>query len=734
MKRPPIEQIRRLVLVALVAVALVVGINYGLRRWQAYQARQAAPTTVPGDVQQQAERFTLSRSEAGQTLFTVEAARTTERAGKTTVLENVVVKVYGRRGERSDEIRTARCEYDVTGTGQILCPGEVSVHVSSGAGAADDPKRAVELSTSAVHFDPASGSAWTDEPVRFSFPQGSGEAVGLRYQGTDPAVEFEKQINIQASRGGTPVVIRASQLRYFAREQAFELVPPLEVRAGERVLVADRLRMELDANFQTRKIEAAGNVRASGRYAEGTASARAAQVVADFGGEGRIAQLRVSGQVLLERQSAKSKEQLTCDEAVMSFSAASGEAERVNAMGAARLLSTLATQTRELRAPTLELKLQGAKQVLTARPRGTLTLRTPQGDERTLTAERIDLQFENKDRLRALNASGGVQTKLTRPGSAPQASSSQEMRARFDDEGRLAEAEQWGQFRYQGDRWQAEAGRATYAAAAGLYRLREQPVFWDAVSRTTAHGIDLEEKTEVLRAEGEVRTTYRSTDKSQPGLPAPAGFGTGEPVQLAADKLRAERASGRARYEGRARMWQGERRLAAAAIDLYQNPNKLVAEGNVSGLFVEARKETPADAEKRRAVDVASQRATYVEGEHRVLFEEQVVAHNDFGTLRAPLLEVFLAPGAQGTSSGVERALARGGVLIEQGTAQATGERAEYSAAAQTVSVWGGAPKITDPTRGSTAGDRLTLFLADGTLRVDSAEGTRTVTRRPWTR
>ncbi len=727
MKRPPIAQIRRLVLVALITVSLIVVGNYGWRRWRAYQARQTIPATVPGDVQQQAERFTLSRSEAGQTLFTVEAARTTERAGKTTVLENVVVKVYGHRGERSDEIRTARCEYDVTGTGQIVCPGEVTVRVSSGTGA-QDPQRSVQLTTAAVHFDPASGSAWTDEPVRFSFPQGSGEAVGLRYQGTDPAVELESQVTIQSSRGATPLEIRATQLRFFARQQAFELVPPFEVRAGQRLLLADRLRMELDANFQTHRIEAAGNVRASGPYAEGTASARAAQLVADFGFEGRISQLRATGKVLLERQSAKSREQLTSDEAVMFFSPEGGQAERVTASGSARLLSTLENQSRDLRAPTLELKLQGDKQVLTARPRGTLTLRGPQGDERTLTADRIDLQFEHKNRLRALNASGAVQTKTTRPGAAPQTSTSQEMRARFDDSGRLTEAEQWGQFRYQGDRWQAEAGRATYTAADGLYRLREQPVFWDATSRTTARVIELEEKTDALRAEGEVRTTYHSTKEEKPG------FGTGEPVQLAADKLRAERASGRARYEGRARLWQGESRLAADVIDLYRNPRKLVAEGNVSGLFVEAQKDSAAGAEKRRTVGVASQRATYVEAEHRGLFEGQVVAHNDFGTLHAPELEVFLAPAAQGNSSGLERALARGGVVIEQGTAQATGERAEYSAAAQTVSVWGGAPKITDPTRGSTAGDRLTLFLADGTLRVDSSEGTRTVTRRPWTR
>ena len=123
MKQPPIALIRRLVLFALIAVTVIVAANYGLRRWQAYQARRSAPASVASDVQQQAERFTLSRSEGGQTLFTVEAARTTERAGKTAVLENVVVKVYGHRGERSDEIRTARCEYDVEGTGRILCPG-----------------------------------------------------------------------------------------------------------------------------------------------------------------------------------------------------------------------------------------------------------------------------------------------------------------------------------------------------------------------------------------------------------------------------------------------------------------------------------------------------------------------------------------------------------------------------------------------------------------------------------
>jgi len=36
--------------------------------------------------------------------------------------------------------------------------------------------------------------------------------------------------------------------------------------------------------------------------------------------------------------------------------------------------------------------------------------------------------------------------------------------------------------------------------------------------------------------------------------------------------------------------------------------------------------------------------------------------------------------------------------------------------------------------RGTVTGAQLTLFLSDGTIRVNSDEGTRTVTRRRWTR
>lgn len=731
--RPPIEQIRRAVLAALVVVVFVIAGSYGVRRWRAHQAHRAVPGAIPGDVQQQTEKFSFSRSEEGRTLFTVQASRTVEREGKTTILEDVVVKIYGHGGDRADEIRTARCNYDMGKTGTILCPTEVKVHLGRGqtpAGVAADGS--LELTTTALRFDPATGVAWTDQFVQFSFPAGAGEAVGLRYQPSEPRMRLEEGVAIHVTRGdGAPVQIRAAELEYYASTQALELAPPLVVGMSDRTLVADHLRMLLDENFRTQRLEATGNVRARGEQDGRRLTMRAARAAAIYADDGRIRQVRASGQVRYQGQGGNSREELTCQEAVFDFDPTHRWLKRVVASGEAYLVSKTAEETRELHAPVLELTLAPGRdrQLLAARERGTLVLRRPGGEQRTVAGERIELEFEARQYLRGLQASGAVETKASRPGRPDRLTWSDELQAGFDGEGNLTEAEQWGHFRYQGGEWRAEAGRAQYHAATGTVFLRQQPVVWDPSSRTSARMIEVEEKTGTMRAVGEVRTLRQAAADETPG------FGTRHPVHVAADRMQTDRKRGWARYEGRARLWQGENRLAAQALELFRQPSRLVAEGNVSGLFLEtAQKENGAQKARRRAVRVTSERFTYVEEEHRGLFEGSVTAQNDFGTLTAPKLEVFLAgeEGAEGQR--LERARARGGVLIEQASRRAKGEEAEYRAKTQTVVLRGGTPTVTDPQRGTTTGARLTLFLADDTILVDSGKGERAVTRRPWTR
>jgi lipopolysaccharide export system protein LptA len=336
-----------------------------------------------------------------------------------------------------------------------------------------------------------------------------------------------------------------------------------------------------------------------------------------------------------------------------------------------------------------------------------------------VTADDLELYFDRRQ-LRELSASGNTEWRETQSGLPLRVSRSRELHARFADGGALATLEQRGDFRYEDGRWQARSGRAEYAAASGTLTLREQPAVWDATSRTTARLIEVLEATDEVRARGEVRTTRRAAD----------GFGTGEPVHLAAESLRASAAV--ALYEGTARLWQGENRLAAATIRLLGEPSRLLAEDEVSALFLEAQS-AGAEGAEGRAVRVSAQRFSYDEGKRLALFEQGVRAHNSFGTLTTPRLEVLLVGGRGEEAARVERVRAQRGVRFEQGGIRATSEEGEYRPDEQVVLLWGGTPTIHHPRRGTTTGARLTLHLADATLSIDSAEGTRTVTRRPWT-
>ena len=726
MKRPPIELFRRIALAGVVVTVALVVANYGLRRWRAAQARQTVSAPVESDVQQQAKKFTFSRTEQGRTLFTIEAERTTERAGKTTVLEDVVVRIFGRRGERADEIRTARCEYDSEGTGKVVCPGEVRVILRGQEGGV--APGGIELTTSALQFDPNQGAAWTDEPVQFAFPDGSGEATGLRYQPEEPKARLEKEVRIRVARSGEqPVTFHGARLEYFAAARAFELAPPLGGQAGSRTLLADRLRLEMSSDFRTRRLEALGNVRAEMAQDGRRFALRAAQAEAGYAADGSLEQLRASGTVELNSQSADSTQRLTCREAVFHFAARPGTLERVVASGAAMLMLEGAAGTRSLRAPELELRLQAGRrgQVLAASQRGTLSMSTPNGEQLNVTADRVELEMEGLARVRALTASGSVETRSVRPGREPRTTRSRELRARFEPDGRPAAVEQWGAFRAEAGAWKVEAGRADYDSASGTLRLREQPVAWDAASRTTAALLELREEGNELRAEGAVRTTRQAT--------ATSGFGGSEPVQLTAERMRALSQPGWSRYEGKARLWQGENRLAAEAIELFRSPQKLMGEGGVTGLF-QAGHEGEGGS-KKRAVEIRAMRVSYLAAERQGVFEGEVRAQGEFGVLSAPRLEVRLAP--QGGR--LESARASGGVRLQQtglpaGEAgwQATSEAADYQPEPPVVVLSGGTPTLLDPRHGSTRGARLTLFLADDTISIDSAEGARTVTRRPW--
>lgn len=734
MQRPPVEKLRRLALAIIVVLAGVSVAIYAVRAWRAYQVRRSVPV-VASDVQQQAEGFTFSRSEAGRTLFVIQASRTVERQGLKTILEEVSVVVYGPQGNRADEIHTGRCEYDASGAGQIFCPDLVTFDLGTTlphAGGPVETERRLRIETARVHFDQASGVAQTAEPVTVRFPEGYVRGVGLRYQPGQPAVVLEREVEIVLPRAAQPPLhIRGRSLAYNSEQRILRLRPPLKLVAGDRQLVAGELVLALDSSYQLERLEAGGGVRVRARPGGRAWQLRSEQATAEFNPGQGIERLRVSGQVELESVGAR-QETVRCQQAEIFFDAQHRWVERVLAEGDAHVRLVLEQESRELAAEKLELWMRRggrAADRVTTHSRGVVAMTLASGERRQIEADHIELEFGRRSRLTALTARGGVEAVWRVPGQPVQRTASAELEAEFNLDGELIRTEQWGRFRFRAENRKATADRAWFEAQRGIFVLTERPTLWDAKLRLSAERVELSQRDERVIASGNVRTIYAGSGTTRL-------FGSALPVHVVADEMEGEQSRpgrpGWARYTGRVRLWQGKNRLAADMIALSEGSRPLVARGRVRSLLVERR------AQRRdasvRIVRITSQRFSYLESERRGLYEGNVRGEGIFGTLRTERLEVFLTESPSGDGAGVERARASGGVVIEQSGGRAQAEHAEYQAVRELVILWGGEPQWVDRQHGTTRGARLTFKLADDTILVESGTGARTVTRYTWIR
>jgi hypothetical protein len=87
-----------------------------------------------------------------------------------------------------------------------------------------------------------------------------------------------------------------------------------------------------------------------------------------------------------------------------------------------------------------------------------------------------------------------------------------------------------------------------------------------------------------------------------------------------------------------------------------------------------------------------------------------------------------LSGGAVGNRQ-MDKALAKGGVIVRQGDRRASAEQALYSAADGKFILSGGQPTIIDASSDTTTGHSLTFFVANDTILIDSQEGSRTLTK-----
>jgi lipopolysaccharide export system protein LptA len=172
--------------------------------------------------------------------------------------------------------------------------------------------------------------------------------------------------------------------------------------------------------------------------------------------------------------------------------------------------------------------------------------------------------------------------------------------------------------------------------------------------------------------------------------------------------------------------------LEADSIELLRDTRVLNAKGNVHGMFPQSS--SGGTKAKPNVWHVSSGTLTYWDAENRAHLERNVVTQSEDQRMRAPVLDLYFTKQGNGSAanpgtSQISRAVATGGVVVEQGEKKGTAEKGVYTAEDQKFVLSGGTPTLYDAEEGTTTGRELTFNIADDTIVVDSGNGTRTLTR-----
>jgi len=150
---------------------------------------------------------------------------------------------------------------------------------------------------------------------------------------------------------------------------------------------------------------------------------------------------------------------------------------------------------------------------------------------------------------------------------------------------------------------------------------------------------------------------------------------------------------------------------------------------------------------------------TYASDEGRAHLEKNVFAHSEEGSIHSDAMDLFFSssesaesatqkpttvpvaassgaglrstggsPAGDGGGRQLVRAVGLGNVQVNQQDRLGASSRADYTTADGKFVLSGGSPVVHDTSGNSVTGRQLTLFYADDTIVVDSAEGLRTLT------
>jgi lipopolysaccharide export system protein LptA len=749
MKRSEAARYARWSALAALVLAVITGGIYLDRKWVAHVERKKAPPPLTADEERQSIGLTVSKNEGDRTIFTVQASKSTDFKGQDiSLLEDVKITVFGKAGNRHDLIHTQSCRYSKV-DGAIECSGNVQMDMQS----AEDAERVrsksgkgnvIHVETSGVTFERTTGQAQTVKPVKFSFADGEGEALGAVYSSEEGELRLVKDVRITVHPTASPSTIRkglsstkevelhgsSMQLEKLSRKAV--LYGPATAQTTEQQLSAGQMTLLMDEEYRARTLVAeAGKegdrpqvVSRGGKAAE-TLSANL--MTAELAPEGWARTIKAEGDV---RGSSPSGE-LHAQNGLLELWPRVNQAKQITLRGNVRVdgRDPKTGEERKLTTNVLQLNFseggpekRGRIHHAETLERGTTEWNDASGVHSKLSGDRLAVEFGDTGKAKHLLATGNVETERQLKEGVTQTATAFTGDVQLDAQGGWTQMRLHDNVRMKEGSRNAEAQQAAFSRTQRTAVLTGQAVARDENSETHAGKLTFHQDSGDMEAEGKVRSTDLAAKKSGIQLSA-------APANISADHMVGNSKAGRALYSGHARLWQGPSVLEANSIELLRNTKVLNAKGNVRGVFPQSIANGTLTA-KPLVWHVSSDALTYWDAENRAHLEKSVVAQSNDERMRGPVLDLYFSKqGNGGTTSQISRAVATGGVVVEQGGKRGTADTGVYTAADQKFVLSGGTPTLYDAEEGTTTGRELTFNIADDTIVVDSGNGTRTLTR-----
>jgi lipopolysaccharide transport protein LptA len=348
---------------------------------------------------------------------------------------------------------------------------------------------------------------------------------------------------------------------------------------------------------------------------------------------------------------------------------------------------------------------------------------------RRLSADHTQFYFfPGNNQLREMNADGHVVINYEKKGKSgakalveEASAESQWMKAIFALRAEKSEVEsmaQWGGFSYKDASMKANSGRCDYDARKEMLVLRESPSISDDLNTTTGERIEYDKNRRILAVHGKVRSILNTSKSKGSFFTSSQTSSSSSHAIVFADEMQYWTAEEHARYTGKVQMLSESGQLDAASLDIVQGGERVDAQ-NVLRHYIpgKASSETVGRADKKsetrdssnKAMVIRSSSLKYLKEKNILYYAGNVTANSGDLALSSDNLDVV--PAAQG--GGIDHAIARGKVHMQQGGKEGKGETAEYFTDPRKLVLIGNPAEILDPEKGKASGGQLTYLITD---------------------